>query len=262
MNWRRVFGVIEKYIYESQRDIFRVFDVVWWPVFQLFIWGLFSVYLQKVSPNTPNIVSILLGAVMLWSFFERASKDVTIIVVVEMWNRNLINIFATPLKISEYLMGIMVVAIAKLVVSALLLVFLATVLYAFRIGSIGWYVIPATVGLTIFGWSISFIIQACLLRFGQSVEVFIWAAATVVQPFSCVFYPISALPPWGRPIAMALPSTYLFENMRRVMNGQPIDMAGIGISFGLNALYFVIALWIFYRSFAQAKVRGSLVKQY
>ena len=118
MNWRRVFGVIEKYIYESRRDIFRVFDVVWWPVFQLFIWGLFSVYLQKVSPNTPNIVSILLGAVMLWSFFERASKDVTIIVVVEMWNRNLINIFATPLKISEYLMGIMVVAIAKLVVSA------------------------------------------------------------------------------------------------------------------------------------------------
>lgn len=262
MNWGRVFGVIEKYMNESRRDIFRVFDVVWWPVFQLFIWGLFSVYLQQVSPNTPNIVSVLLGAIMLWSFFDRASRDVSIIIVVEMWNRNLINIFSTPLKISEYLMGIMVVAITKLVVSALLLIFLASVLYSFHIGSIGWYFIPATVGLTILGWSISLIIQASLLRFGQSVEVFIWAAATLVQPFSCVFYPVSSLPPWGRTIAMALPSTYLFENMRRVMDGMPVDMAGLGISFGLNALYFVVALWIFYRSIAQAKVRGVLVKQF
>ena len=261
MNWGRVFGVIEKYMYESRRDIFRVFDVVWWPVFQLFIWGLFSVYLQQVSPNTPNIVAVLLGAVMLWSFFDRASRDVSIIVVVEMWNRNLINIFATPLKLSEYLMGIMVVAITKLVVSALFLVFLASMLYAFRLESIGWYFIPATVGLTILGWSISLITQACLLRFGQSMEVFIWAAATLVQPFSCVFYPVSSLPPWGRTIAMALPSTYLFENMRRIMNGQPVDMTGLGTSFGLNVLYLVLALWIFYRAFAQAKVRGTLAKQ-
>lgn len=262
MNWRRVFGIIEKYIHESRRDIFRIFDVFWWPAFQLFVWGLFSVYLQRVSPNALNIVSILLGAVMLWSFFDRASRDVSIIMVVEMWNRNLVNLFASPLKISEYLMGIMVVAITKLAVSALFLVFLASVLYSFHIGSIGWYFIPATVGLTMLGWSISLITQSCLLRFGQSVEVFIWAAATLVQPFSCVFYPVSSLPLWGRMIAMALPSTYLFENMRRVMNGQPVDMTGLGISFGLNVLYLVVALWIFYQSFAQAKVRGALTKQF
>jgi ABC-2 type transport system permease protein len=262
MNWGRVLGVIEKYFLESRRDIFRVFDIVWWPTFQLIVWGLFSVYLQKVSANSLNLVSILLGAVMLWTIFDRASRDISIIITNEMWNKNLINILSSPLRLSEYLFSIVCIAIIKLVISVVFMILLASVLYAFSISSIGWYFIPATVGLAVFGWSISLCAQASLFRFGRSLEVFIWATAALIQPFSCVFYPLTALPPWAKTIATFLPTTYYFESMRGVMNGNKVDTTSLAIAYGLTLVYFLLSLRLFYVSIHQAKKSGALVKQY
>lgn len=262
MSWGRVLGVIEKYFLESRRDVFRVFDVVWWPTFQLIIWGLFSNYLQNISASSLNFVSLLLGAVMLWTIFDRASRDVSIIITNEMWNKNLINMLSSPLRLSEYLFSIVCIATIKLVISVVFMTFLASVLYAFRISSIGWYFIPAAVGLAIFGWSISLCAQASLFRFGRSLEVFIWATAALIQPFSCVFYPLTALPPWAKTIATFLPTTYYFESMRGVMNGNKLEAASLAIAYGLTFVYFLLSLRLFYVAIKRAKISGALVKQY
>lgn len=262
MNFVRVFAITEKYLIEFRRDIFRVFDIFWWPAFQLFVWGFFSIYLRQSGNANVNIVSILLGAVMLWSFFDRASRDIALAFMIELWTKNLLNLFSSPLRISEYLLGVMIMVLIRLLVGAVFMVLLATVFYAFRMSSIGWYIIPAFLGLTIMGWSLSLITQGCILRYGKSVEVFVWAAATLVQPFSCVFYPLTILPQWAQKIALLLPSTYFFESMRSVMTTGSFDTQGVLIGFALNIVYFILAIMFVYSSFAAARVRGSLVKHY
>jgi len=245
-----------------KRDMFRIFDIFYWPAFELFVWGLFSIFISKTSTSGINIISILLGGVILWTFFDRASKDLSLALIDELWNRNFVNLFSTPLTVGEYLIGAGIIALMKLAISILFMFFLASVLYGFQITSLGFYVIPAAIGLTIFGWTLSLIVQSFILRFGHTVEVFIWAIAVMVQPLSCVFYPLSILPGWARSIALFFPSTYLFENMRQNMAGKGINWEQLVISFGLNFLYFALAVWFFHTSFNHGKKIGSLSKSY
>lgn len=262
MNWHRVSAIILKTQYAFRRDVFRIFDIFWWPAFSLFVWGLFSTYMQKMSGGNINIISILLGGVILWTFFDRASKDISLAVIDELWSKNFVNLFSSPLTITEYLVAIIIVAMGKLVVSAVFMFLLASVFYAFHVSSVGWFLVPAALGLTLAGWTMSLIVNACIMRWGHTVEVFIWAVATMVQPFSCVFYPITALPGWAQYIAHALPTMYLFENMRNAMMGKGVHTGEIVISFGLSMLYFILALVFFYRSFTFAKKEGLLIKNY
>lgn len=260
MNWIRIGAVMEKSWYSAKRDMFRLFDIFYWPVFTLIVWGLFASYITESSAPDMNLMSLIVGAVILWTFFDRASKDISLAMTDELWNRNFVNLFSTPLTIGEYLMGVTLVAIVKLAVSMTFMLILAGLMYGFQISSIGLYWIPAAAGLTILGWTVSLVVQGLILRYGHTVEIFIWAVTVLIQPLSCVFYPITVLPGWAQKIAWALPSTYLFENMRTSIAGQGIRLDQIAISFALNAVYFVLALSFFYRSFAHAKVRGNLVK--
>ena len=153
-------------------------------------------------------------------------------------------------------------AFLKLIVSILFMFLLANLLYEFKITAMGFYVIPAALGLIVFGWTLSMMVQGCVLRFGHTIEVFIWAIAVLMQPLSCVFYPVSVLPAWAQKVALFFPSTYLFENMRQMMSGKGLNWEQLGISWALNILYFVLSVWFFYRSFAYAKKIGSLSKTY
>ena len=262
MSWKRVTAILLKSLYTFKHDIFRIFDIFWWPVFQLFIWGLFSIYLQNSSGNKFNFLTVLLGAVVLWVFLDRASKDISLAFMDELWNKNFINLFSSPLSATEYLVGVIIVAVMKLLISIIFMAILVRLLYSFDIFSFGWYIIPAAIGLTMTGWSMSLIVQSCIMRWGHNVEVFIWAIATFIQPFSCVFYPVTALPVWAQRVAAFVPPMYLFENMRFVMLHKTIHMDQLFISFVLNLVYFILSLLFFYRTFDYAKQKGLLIKNY
>lgn len=262
MNWSRVAAIMVKNWYSFKRDFFRIFDIFWWPSFMLFIWGLLSVYLTQSAVGSPNFVTILLGGVILWNTFDHATRDVSRTFIEEVWDRNLANFFSTPLTITEYLLGILGIALAKIIVGALFMLLLARVFYAFDPLILSWFLVVALVSLMLTGWLISLVVQAIILRYGHTVEVFIWAVAILLQPFSCVFYPLSTLPGWAQRIALALPTTYIFENMRSMIFTGTVRMDQIALSFGLNLLYGVGAIIFFYRTFRVAKEKGLLVKYY
>lgn len=262
MNWTRVSAVILKTWHNSKRDVFRIFDIFWWPAFELFIWGIFSIFLSRTSTSGINIITLLLGGIILWTFFDRSSRDISLSMIDELWSRNFVNLFSTPLSMAEYMVGVAIVAAAKLAVSMVFMFFLASALYGFQISSIGFYMIPAAAGLVIFGWALSLVVQGCIMRFGHTVEVFIWAVAILIQPLSCVFYPVSALPQWAQKIAYVLSTTYIFENMRQLMTMHTVNITQMLIAYGLDALYLVLGLVFFYASYSHAKKTGNLIKNY
>ena len=54
----------------------------------------------------------LLGAVLLWDFLTRVMQGVTMAFFEDVWSRNFLNLFATPLTIFDYLAGLVVAAIS------------------------------------------------------------------------------------------------------------------------------------------------------
>ena len=262
MNTTRIYAIVLKFWFDTKRDMFRLFDVFWWPAFDLFVWGLLSTYLNKTTGGSVNFVLLFLAGMIFWSFFDRASRDISRSMMEELWNRNLPNIFSTPLTLTEYIVGVLVIATMKLIIGSIFLLILATVFYGFQMNILGWFFLPAMAGLMIFGWSVSFVVQSLVLRFGHTIEVFIWAVAIFLQPFSCVFYPLSALPVWAQYVARMLPSVYLFEAMRAILAGRPVQMGDIVTSFILNAIYLLASISYFYRTFRHAKINGLLTKPF
>ncbi len=102
-SWQRIKGLAMRQLYLYPRSIPRIMDVFFWPVLSLLLWGFLSKYLQQVNLTNVNIVSVLLGAVIFWEFISRAQNAVSIVFLEEIWERNLLNIFVTPLNNTSWI---------------------------------------------------------------------------------------------------------------------------------------------------------------
>ena len=88
--------------------------------------GIYHRYLNSVASAGFNFVPALLGAVLLWDFFVRVMQGVTTAFFEDVWSRNFLNIFATPLSISEYVSGLVMSSIATSAVGLAVMLVLAT----------------------------------------------------------------------------------------------------------------------------------------
>jgi ABC-2 type transport system permease protein len=79
--------------------------------------------------------------------------------------------------------------------------------------------------------------MSLVLRYGHAAEALIWGVPFLIQPISAVFYPVAVLPSALKLVAFALPSTYIFEGMRAVLNTGTMDSRLLAMAFGMNVVY-------------------------
>src|SRR5579863_8131225 len=110
----------------------------------------------------------------------------------------------------------------------------------------------------LFGLALGVFTTGLIFRYTTRVQGLAWSFAGLLQPVSCVFYPLSALP--LRAVAWMLPTTHAFEEMRQVLAGGGFSPARFWWALALNAGYFALAVIFFRRIFESARSRGLLVK--
>lgn len=260
MALHRVGALIARHLYTYRRSPMRLIELIYWPLLDLLVWGFVSVYLQRYGADVPNFVAFFIGALILWDLLFRAQQGISVTYLEEVWSRNLMNLFVSPLSLAEFLLAMVTVSLGKLAIATVTMAGLAALFYQFNIFMLGLSLLPFVVNLLIFGWSLGIVTTALVLRFGQAAESLAWVLAFLFQPFSAVFYPVSVLPPWMQAIARFLPSSHIFEGMRAVINGEGIPWQNLAWAFGLNLFLAIGALAFFYATFAQVKQRGLLGK--
>jgi ABC-2 type transport system permease protein len=260
MKPHRIGALITRHLYTYRRSPMRLMELIYWPLLDLLVWGFVSVYLQRFGTAVPNFVAFFIGALILWDILFRAQQGISVTYLEEVWSRNLMNLFVSPLTVAEFLLATVIVSLGKLTVAALAMASLAVLFYQFNILTLGLSLFPFVANLLLFGWSLGVFTTALVLRFGQAAESLAWVLAFLFQPFSAVFYPVSVLPPWMQAIARFLPSSHVFEGMRAVISGQGMPWQNLGWAFGLNLLFVMGAVWFFYATFALVKQRGLLSK--
>ena len=261
MSTKRIFAMVIRHLYIWPRSLERFMWSFGWPFLEIVIWGLTMQYLQKQFISSFSIVTFMLGAVIFWNIISRTQNEIAINFLDEAWNKNLLNIFATPLTPGEFLIAMVIINILKLSFTIVALTLASWFFYQFNvIASFGFYIPVLLLNLLLIGWSIGFLVTGLILRFGYSVQELAWAITVVIQPFSCVFYPLSALPGWAQQIARIFPSSYIFEEMRRILSSGQINWNNILISFLLNIIYLVFSLVFFRLMFEKARENGKLVK--
>ncbi len=260
MRVHRVAAIVFRHMVLYKRSLARLMEIFYWPVLDLLVWGFVTVYLQRSEVQLPHVVSFLLGALILWDVLFRSQQGVSVSFLEEIWSRNLLNLFVSPLSPAEFLAGTMVVSIFKVAASALVAALLALSLYAFNLTDIGISLIPFMINLIMMGWAIGIFTTAVILRYGQKAEILAWGLAFLFQPVAAVFYPVSVLPPVLQRVAAFVPASHIFEGMRAVIDTGRIPTTDLAIATGLNLAYLAAASVFFNVMFRAVKRRGLLVR--
>ncbi|GAA4566099.1 ABC transporter permease [Planotetraspora kaengkrachanensis] len=253
---RRIGGVVRRDLAALRRSPVRIFEIVFWPTVELVVWGFVTVYLR--AGDVPFIVSTLLGAVLLWQILHRASNEVSMGFLEDIWSRNLLNMHVTPLTAAEYLSGLVVFSLTKVVFSVAVMGTLAYVLYGFGILTVGVALVPFMAVLLVLGWALAIAAISCVLRFGEGAQVIAWSLVFVFQPIAGVFYPVSVLPSGLQVVASFVPATHVFQGMRDVLAGSPIPWDRMAAAAALDVVYVALALALYTVTLRHARAKGRL----
>ena len=260
MKLHRIAALITRHLYLYKRSLPRVMEIFYWPFLDLVIWGFIMIYLMKFKGELSGAVTFFLGALILWDILFRAQQGITISFLEEIWSRNLMNLFASPLKPSEFLAATMAISIFKVAAVSIILVVAALTFFSYNVFIIGLWLLPFVLSLIVSGWVIGVMTTSLIMRFGQEAEVLAWGMVFLFQPISCVFYPIEVLPQWLQTIAWYNPAAHIFEGMRMVLNESGRPLLHLAWATALNVVYLTLMIWWFHYMFSVCKERGLLVR--
>jgi ABC-2 type transport system permease protein len=261
MNPQRVGAIVLRQLYLYAGSPQRVLPIFAWVAIDILLWGFITRYLNQVSHAGFNFVPALLGAVLLWDFLTRIMQGVTMAFFEDVWSRNFLNFFATPLRTSEYLTGLVVTSIATSLVGLTAMVVLAGAMFGLSFAVYGLALIPFLMVLFLTGIALGVTGAGIVLRLGPASEWLIWPIPSLVSPFAGVFYPIAVLPAWMRAISRILPPSYVFEGMRAVVAGRPAPWGLLAIGGGLAVVYLILAC-LFFSGVYRFAIRTGLIARY
>jgi ABC-2 type transport system permease protein len=260
MYFGRTAAIVLRQYYLMRGSVARVMPLFAWVAIDIVLWGFITKYLNSVTTGV-NFVPALLGAVLLWDFFQRVMQGVSMGFLEDVWSRNFLNFFATPLRISEYLAGLVITSSATSAFGLLVMLALATGVFGLHFFGYGLTIVPFLLVLFLFGIALGIVAIGLVLRLGPAAEWFIWPIPALISPFAGVFYPVSTLPAWMQVVARVLPPAYVFEGLRGIVRGEPLNFGALGVGLGLALGYILIAA-TFFRSVYQRAVRTGLIARY
>ncbi|MBI4079318.1 MAG: ABC transporter permease [Candidatus Levybacteria bacterium] len=228
----------------------------YWPAMDLFIWGLTGLYLATLSNNSKELIFVILNGLVFWIIIWRAQYEINVNILSEMWDKNLVNVVASPLTIWEWITSLIIVGFIKMIISLSFSAIIAFIFYQYNIFMFGLQLLPITIGLLLFGWSAGFIVAGFIVRYGIKIQTAAWTGVALIAPFSALYYPLSILPNWAQKIALVLPPSHIFEGMRDVLFKGYFPAEKLFIGFALNIPYLLLSLWFFVFMFNKSKKIG------
>ena len=261
MHFSRVAAIVLRVFYLLRGSPPRILPLFVWVAVDIVCWGFITKYLNGVSESGFNFVPSLLGAVLLWDFFSRVILGVTTVFFEDVWSRNFLNVFATPLSIREYIAGLVLSSTATSAVGLAVMAILAAGIFGLSFFIYGFLLVPGLLVLFLFGIAVGIFGVAVVLRLGPAAEWLVWPIPVLLSPFVGVYYPLGILPRWMQAVAHVLPPSYVFEGMRTVVRGGTASSLPLLIGGFLAVLDVALGCWFFTRVYHYA-VRTGLIARY
>jgi len=261
MRPKAVAAIVLRQVYLLRGSPVRVFPIVTWVGIDMVLWGFLTRYLNAVSASGLNFVPTLLGAVLFWDFCIRIMQGVSTAFLEDVWSRNFLNLFSSPLSIAEYLTGLVLASILTSLLGLATMLLIANGVFHLAFFALGVSLAAFLLVLFVFGITLGIAGCAIVLRYGPASEWLIWPLPALLSPFVGVFYPLGTLPSWMQAVGRALPPSYVFEGMRALIAGQPLPGRLLAIGGALALVELLLAASLYARTYRRA-VRTGLLARY
>lgn len=247
--------MIYRYFLMQMHDINRIFEVTIWPIQDVLFMGFIAVWMQKGAGAASQSALIPLVGVFFWQIVVRAHMDMATCVMEEFWNRNLANLFSSPLRLTEWLCALVLFSAARVAAALSLCAVIVWTFYHYNVLVFGWWLCPLIMLFLCSGLITGLVAAGLIMRWGQRMAVFAWMA-WLLTPFCGAFNPISILPSGMQMIGKVLPMTYPFMCVQQFVMTGTMSVSTLYLSFVINGIY-LIGAWLFFGfMFNRAKVRG------
>ena len=257
---RRIRGMVSRHWYLIRSSGPRTAELIFWPLVSMLMWGFLQSYLARTTSLAANAAGLLVGGVLLWDILVRSQLGFSVAFLEEIWSRNLGHLMMSPLRPGELIASLMVVSLIKLTVAMVPVAILAYVFFGFNLLGLGIAFAAFFANLVIMSWALGLVSTGAVLRWGMGAESIAWLIVFLLLPISCVYYPVSILPAWLQPLALALPSTYVFEGLRGLVLDQTFRGDFMLRALFLNLVYVSAAFVLFRALLESARRNGALVQ--
>ena len=257
---RRVGAMILRHWYLLRSSWPRLFELIYWPAVQMFMWGFLQIGIAKFPGALAGTVSTFLAAFLLWDILFRGQIGYSMSFLEEMWSRNMPNLMISPLRATEFVLALIVMSIVRLSIGLIPVTILAIFFFGFNLWSLGFALAAFFANLLFTSWAVGMFCSGLVLRHGLGAESLAWSLMFFFLPLTCVYYPVTTLPDWIQPVAWALPPTAVFEGMRALVIDQVFRGELMLWALGLNILWIAAGALSFHWLLRASKRSGSLLQ--
>lgn len=258
MSFTRIWGTIIQEYYITKHSLEVLVDTFFFSVISVIVFGIFAKFIS--SQNLLAGQYLLLGLI-LWEVIRISQYSMSVGALWNVWSRNLTNMFVSPLNSAEYLAAGMISGAGKSLIDFFLISAVCIYLFNFNIFSIGILnLIIYFANLIVFSWSFSLVVLGLIFRFGTRVQALSWGLIFLLQPLTATLFPLKILPAQIQTVALAFPSTYIFEATRTNLVNPSIQWDYILTASIMNIVYFVISAFVFKELYKRSRKTGQFVK--
>lgn len=256
MSIKRIKALILQEYFITIHSLEVIIDLFYYSIVNVFVVGFFSIFLsQKIASNSAYY--FLLG-ILLFEIVRVNQYSISVGALWNIWSRNLSNMFIAPLSIKEYFAAAMLSGFIKTFVIFMTVSTIALIFFGFNIfnsGIINLFLF--FINLTLFAWTLGFVILGLIFRFGTRIQALAWGLVFIFQPLTASFFPLRILPKEFIFVANFFPATYVFEAARKSLDNPSVDWSLLSIAFIENIVYFAISLIFFNFMFKSSKNVGQ-----
>jgi ABC-2 type transport system permease protein len=257
---KRILALVERHAYLLLKSWPRMLSMAYYPTVTMIMWGFVTVYLRPTSNFLADAPGLFIGAVLLWDILFRGQLGVSLTFFEEMYSRNLGNLFVSPLRAWELIVGQLLMSVLRTLIGVGAACVFAWLLFHYSIFSLGFALLAFFFNLIVCGWAIGLAVSGLVLRWGLGAEELAWAAVFLLAPVSGVYYPIGVLPEWLRSVAHAVPTSYVFEGMRAVLLQHEFRNDLFFQVLAMNVAYMAAGVALYLLAIGYARKHGMLLQ--
>jgi ABC-2 type transport system permease protein len=256
----RILALVERHAYLLLKSWPRLLSMAYYPTVTMIMWGFVTVYLRPTNNFLADAPGLFIGAVLLWDILFRGQLGVSLTFFEEMYSRNLGNLFVSPLRAWELIVGQLAMSMLRTLIGVGAACLFAWLLFHYSIFSLGFPLLAFFVNLIVCGWAIGLAVSGLVLRWGLGAEELAWAAVFLLAPVSGIYYPIDVLPGWLQVVAHSIPTSYVFEGMRGVLLQHVFRTDLFVAALAINAVYIAIGVALYLLAIGYARKHGMLLQ--
>ena len=149
----RIGAMIQRYLFLIRSSWPRMVSMFYWPTLQILIWGFIQQFLMQHSDFFFQAAGVLIGAVLLWDVMFRGQLGFSLSFFEEIWSRNMGHLLVSPLRLSEFIIALMVMSTIRTLIAVIPAAIIAYLLFEFSILGLGLMLGAFLFSLLMFGWA-------------------------------------------------------------------------------------------------------------